>query len=48
MFKLNKNIDSNKVQSFLNERHGKNVLIINLSGRFYDYTKFSNNVININ
>ena len=35
----------NDVSNFLNERHGKNYLVINLSGRKYDNSKFNNNVI---
>ena len=34
----------NNVSRFLKERHKSNFLLINLSGRKYDNTKFNNNV----
>lgn len=37
--------DINDVSEFLRERHGENYLVINLSGKKYDYSKFNNNVI---
>lgn len=40
---IRNNIDD--VSNFLKERHGKNYLVINLSGKKYDNSKFNNNVI---
>jgi phosphatidylinositol-3,4,5-trisphosphate 3-phosphatase/dual-specificity protein phosphatase PTEN len=37
--------DINDVAEFLKERHGESYLVINLSGKKYDYSKFNNNVI---
>ena len=34
----------NKVSSFLKERHKKNYLVFNLSGKKYDNNKFDNKV----
>lgn len=34
-----------KVQDFLNKKHKQDFLVVNLSGRKYDYSKFHNNVI---
>ncbi len=36
--------DIEDVSNFLRERHGKNYIIINLSGKQYDKDKFNNNV----
>ena len=40
---IRNNIDD--VSNFLKERHGENYLVVNLSGKKYDNTKFNNNVI---
>ena len=40
---IRNNIDD--VSNFLKERHGENYLVINLSGKKYDDSKFNNNVI---
>ena len=40
---IRNNID--EVSNFLRERHGDNYLVINLSGKTYDNSKFNNNVI---
>ena len=40
---IRNNIDD--VSNFLKERHGENYLVINLSGKKYDNSKFNNNVI---
>ena len=36
--------DIEDVSNFLSERHGKNYIVINLSGKQYDKSKFNNNV----
>jgi hypothetical protein len=36
-----------EVSLFLNERHGSNYLVINLSGKKYDKEKFNNKVKNL-
>ena len=40
---IRNNIDD--VSNFIKERHGENYLVINLSGKKYDNSKFNNNVI---
>ena len=40
---IRNNIDD--VSNFLRERHGENYVVINLSGKTYDNSKFNNNVI---